>query len=145
MSTSDCRVLSPRVRVAARARAVAARGDQFPAWALDRAGIEIMFANRIATDVGASNQTACSNCRMVYVTCGTDEDGIEKLKKLGKLTYEAFAKLPDGTAVKCKRRGLKITFNVGTKKGEGLMRRLDVSRDRAAVRRLRARSGPALR
>ena len=35
------------------------------------------------------------------------------------------AKLPDGTAVKCKRRGLKITLQVGTKKGEGLMRRLD--------------------
>ena len=39
------------------------------------------------------------------------------------------AKLPDGTAVKCKRRGLKVTLQVGTKKGDGLMRRLDVSRD----------------
>ena len=38
-------------------------------------------------------------------------------------------KLPDGTAVKAKRRGLKIMFQVGTKKGEGLMRRLDVSTD----------------
>ena len=39
------------------------------------------------------------------------------------------AKLPDGTAVKAKRRGLKITLTVGTKKGEGLMRRLEVSKD----------------
>lgn len=38
-------------------------------------------------------------------------------------------KLPDGTPVKCKRRGLKITLSVGAKKGEGLMRRLDVSAD----------------
>ena len=38
-------------------------------------------------------------------------------------------KLEDGTPVKCKRRGLKITLWAGTKKGEGLMRRLDVSRD----------------
>ena len=38
-------------------------------------------------------------------------------------------KLPDGTAIKCKRRGLKITLTAGTKKGEGLMRRLQVSRD----------------
>jgi hypothetical protein len=38
-------------------------------------------------------------------------------------------KLEDGTAVRCKRRGLKITLSAGTKKGEGLMRRLDVSRD----------------
>src|SRR3990170_564585 len=38
-------------------------------------------------------------------------------------------KLEDGTRVKCKRRGLKILLSVGDKKGEGLMRRLDVSRD----------------
>lgn len=38
-------------------------------------------------------------------------------------------KLPDGTRVSCKRKGLKVTLTVGTKKGEGLMRRLDVSRD----------------
>ena len=38
-------------------------------------------------------------------------------------------KLEDGTPVKCKRRGLKIALSVGAKKGEGLMRRLDVSRD----------------
>ena len=39
------------------------------------------------------------------------------------------AKLEDGTQIKCKRRGLKITLTAGTKKGEGLMRRLDVSSD----------------
>jgi hypothetical protein len=38
-------------------------------------------------------------------------------------------KLPDGTRVSCKRKGLKITLAVGTKKGEGLMRRLEVSKD----------------
>ncbi len=38
-------------------------------------------------------------------------------------------KLEDGTAVKCKRRGLKIVLTVGTKKGEGLMRRLAVGPD----------------
>lgn len=37
--------------------------------------------------------------------------------------------LGDGTRVACKRRGLKVTLTVGTKKGEGLMRRLDVSPD----------------
>jgi hypothetical protein len=39
------------------------------------------------------------------------------------------AALPDGTRVSCKRKGLKITLRAGTKKGDGLMRRLDVSRD----------------
>ena len=38
-------------------------------------------------------------------------------------------KLPDGTAVKCKRRGLKIMLTVGARKGDGLMRRLDVGPD----------------
>ena len=38
-------------------------------------------------------------------------------------------KLEDGTAVKCKRRGLRITLTAGTVKGEGLMRRLAVSTD----------------
>jgi len=37
--------------------------------------------------------------------------------------------LADGTRVACKRKGLKITLTVGTKKGEGLMRRLAVSPD----------------
>jgi hypothetical protein len=39
------------------------------------------------------------------------------------------AKLEDGTQVKCKRQGLKVVLSVGTKKGEGLMRRLAVSPD----------------
>jgi hypothetical protein len=38
-------------------------------------------------------------------------------------------KLEDGTAVRFKRRGLKVTLSAGGKKGEGLMRRLDVSTD----------------
>ena len=38
-------------------------------------------------------------------------------------------RLEDGTPVKCKRRGLKIVLSAGGKKGEGLMRRLDVSPD----------------
>jgi hypothetical protein len=38
-------------------------------------------------------------------------------------------KLPDGTPVRCKRRGLKIVFSAGPRKGEGLLRRLAVSPD----------------
>lgn len=38
-------------------------------------------------------------------------------------------KLEDGTAVKCKRRGLKIVLSAGASKGEGLLRRLDVGPD----------------
>jgi hypothetical protein len=38
-------------------------------------------------------------------------------------------KLEDGTSVRCKRRGLKITLSAGGKKGEGLMRRLAIGPD----------------
>ena len=38
-------------------------------------------------------------------------------------------KLPDGTPVKCKRKGLRISLSAGGRKGDGLLRRLDVSRD----------------
>jgi hypothetical protein len=38
-------------------------------------------------------------------------------------------KLADGTRVSCKRKGLKIILVIGARKGEGLMRRLDVSKD----------------
>jgi hypothetical protein len=37
--------------------------------------------------------------------------------------------LADGAKFAAKRRGLKVTITVGDKKGDGLMRRLDVSRD----------------
>jgi len=39
------------------------------------------------------------------------------------------AKIENEVRVSCKRRGLKIMLTVGAKKGEGLMRRLEVSRD----------------
>jgi hypothetical protein len=42
-------------------------------------------------------------------------------------------KLADGTRVSCKRKGLKITLVVGAKKGEGLLRRLDVGKDPVAM------------
>ena len=42
-------------------------------------------------------------------------------------------KLEDGTPVKCRRRGLKITLSAGAAKGEGLQRRLEHGRDPVAM------------
>lgn len=73
--------------------------------------------------------------------CDIDKAAITKLPPdfqdksgIGVHFVDAFIKpmnktLDDGTKVACKRKGLKITLTVGTKKGEGLMRRLDVSKD----------------
>jgi hypothetical protein len=73
--------------------------------------------------------------------CDIDTAAIQKLPPafkeksgIGVHYIDAFikpmnTKLADGTRISCKRKGLKITLVVGVKKGEGLMRRLDVSRD----------------
>jgi hypothetical protein len=39
------------------------------------------------------------------------------------------ASLPDNVRVSCKRKGLRVTLRVGAKKGDGLMRRLQISTD----------------
>jgi hypothetical protein len=73
--------------------------------------------------------------------CDINQSAREKLPPdfpdksgVGVHYVDAFVKpmnttLGDGTRVVCKRKGLKVTLTVGTKKGEGLLRRLDVSRD----------------
>jgi hypothetical protein len=73
--------------------------------------------------------------------CNLNTAAVEKLPPrfaeksgIGSHYVDAFLKpmnatLPDGTRVACKRKGLKITLTVGAKKGEGLMRRLAVSKD----------------
>jgi len=73
--------------------------------------------------------------------CDVDASVQQKLPKftddksgIGVHYVDAFIKpmnrkLDDGTLVKCKRKGLKIVLSAGTKKGEGLMRRLAVGPD----------------
>ena len=73
--------------------------------------------------------------------CDVNRAAVEKLPQhtddksgIGVHYVDAYIKpmnttLADGTPVKCKRRGLKITLSVGDRKGDGLMRRLDVSPD----------------
>ncbi len=73
--------------------------------------------------------------------CEVNADAVNKLPKhtddksgIGVHYVDAYikpmnVKLEDGTPVKCKRRGLKITLSAGAKKGEGLMRRLAVGPD----------------
>jgi hypothetical protein len=73
--------------------------------------------------------------------CDINAAAVEKLPPkfaeksgIGSHYVDAFVKpmnvtLADGTRVACKRRGLKITLTVGTKKGDGLMRRLAVGKD----------------
>jgi len=66
-------------------------------------------AVRIASDVGAMNQTACSNARVIYVMSGTDAEGIRRLEALGQQVYDEMLALPEAlsTKPKCFDRDLK--------------------------------------
>ena len=73
--------------------------------------------------------------------CDVNPAALEKLPQhtgdksgIGVHYIDAFikpmnVKLEDSTPVKCKRRGLKIVLSAGAKKGEGLMRRIDLGPD----------------
>lgn len=73
--------------------------------------------------------------------CDIDPTAVEKLpptfkEKSGIGTHYVDAmikpmktKLEDGTRIAAKRKGLKLMIRVGKAKGEGLMRRLEVSPD----------------
>jgi hypothetical protein len=68
-----------------------------------------MVAQRAAIDVGAFNQEACVNSRIMYVESGTHEQGIQELNKFGKYLYTALINLPShvSTAPKVFDKGLK--------------------------------------
>src|SRR5690606_28012159 len=82
-----------------------------------------------------------NNPRIMIKLCDINQTAKEKLPPgfrdksgIGVHYIDEFIKpmnatLPDNLRVSCKRKGLKLTLRVGTKKGEGLMRRLEVSRD----------------
>jgi hypothetical protein len=52
--------------------------------------------------------------------------------------------LPGDVRVSCKRRGLRISLRVGPKKGDGIMRRLEVSADPVEMLRAAPRPVPNL-
>src|SRR5262245_36157302 len=78
---------------------------------------------------------------MKLKVCDVNQAALQKLPRhtddksgIGAHYVDAYVKpmnvtLEDGTPMKCKRRGLKITLTAGSAKGEGLLRRLDVSAD----------------
>jgi hypothetical protein len=90
-------------------------------------------AVRIAADVGAQNQEACANSRVVYVQSGTDEAGIARLVELGERVYRELLALPERTSTAPKygiNRDLKQSLDaagmqddfyhvVGGRKNEG--------------------------
>jgi Acyl-CoA reductase (LuxC) len=60
-------------------------------------------ASRLAVDIGHLNQAACANARTVYVECGTDERGIERLGEFGERVYQELVALPEHVSTRPKR------------------------------------------
>ena len=67
---------------------------------------------RIATDVGAVNQTACASCRVVYVMSGTDAAGLQRISRLGKQVYEGMMRLPPDLSTKPRKYDPQLRSNV---------------------------------
>jgi Acyl-CoA reductase (LuxC) len=51
-------------------------------------------ARRAAADMGALEQEACVNARVIFVESGTDAAGIEKINRFGEMVFEALQNLP---------------------------------------------------
>lgn len=51
-------------------------------------------ADRLAADVGYINQVGCLNCRVAYIESGTDEEGLNRARKLADMYYESLQNLP---------------------------------------------------
>jgi len=49
----------------------------------------------VALMAGRLNQSGCSNARLVYVECGTDEDDLTRLEALGREIHRTFDLLPE--------------------------------------------------
>ncbi len=69
-------------------------GSMIGAAAFDSQETIEFVANQIAKDVGLLNQAACLNARVVFVECGTDASGIQKLNRLGALVHKGVQSLP---------------------------------------------------
>ncbi len=52
-------------------------------------------ALRAACDIGMANQEACASARVIYVLCGTDAAGLERVQRLGEAIYAALLSLPE--------------------------------------------------
>lgn len=52
-------------------------------------------AARAALDVGAMNQIACANARVIYAQTGTDEVGLDRARVFGTMLYNELQRLPE--------------------------------------------------
>jgi len=71
--------------------------------AFDNDGAFDDAAARLAVDIGHLNQAACANARTIFVECGTDDVGIQRLQQFGNRVYEELMALPERVSTRPKR------------------------------------------
>lgn len=77
-------------------------------------------AMRAAYDIGATNQQACTNARVIYVLCGTDREGLRKANELGRMIYEKLMSLPEHISSKPKTFNQELRQFLDAARIEGL-------------------------
>jgi hypothetical protein len=69
-------------------------------------------AIRLATDIGHKNQVGCVNARVAYAVSGTDDAGLEKLNRFGRLVYDEMLQLPNSVSTKPKTYDRELKSNI---------------------------------
>jgi hypothetical protein len=69
-------------------------------------------ARRTATDIGALNQVACVNARVVYVASGLDDAGLERANAFGEAVYDELQRLSERLSTKAKRFDPELRANI---------------------------------
>lgn len=76
-------------------------------------------ARRAATDIGALNQLACVNARVIYAASGTDTAGVERLNRFGELVYEELIGLPAAVSTRAKRFDPEVRAELAAARAAG--------------------------
>jgi hypothetical protein len=69
-------------------------------------------AQRAAIDVGAYNQEACVNSRIIYVQSGTNDEGIKRINQLGAFLYYSLVNLPPHVSTSPKHFNVDLKVNI---------------------------------
>ncbi|MFX0120624.1 MAG: acyl-CoA reductase [Candidatus Hodarchaeota archaeon] len=78
---------------------------------LDEESMRIV-AQRAAIDVGAFNQEACVNSRVIFVHSGTDNVGLNKINELGAYLYYALTHLPEHISTPAKEFNIDLKAQI---------------------------------
>lgn len=69
-------------------------------------------AIRLAADIATMNQHGCSNSRIAYVLCGTDEAALANLRKFGAAVYDEIIAMPPNLSTRPKTYDLDLQSHV---------------------------------